>query len=70
MTDSDRKIQHSVEATDIETPAATPELDGSVDALVANLRAAKVQLAGLLEAATPVRLHEPEDKSVRGRSAA
>lgn len=48
----DVEPQTTESADGVSFPGA-PELDGSIDALVANLRAAREQFAGFLERAEP-----------------
>ncbi|MEQ8825843.1 MAG: hypothetical protein RIC14_15870 [Filomicrobium sp.] len=48
----DVEPQTTESADDVSFPGA-PELDGSIDALVANLRAAREQFAEFLERAEP-----------------
>lgn len=52
-----------------EEAATTPRIDGSVDALVANLRAARSQFAALLEGTRQAEAEAPE-ASEKDRTAA
>jgi hypothetical protein len=69
MTDT-RDDAGNASAVKIETEGKAPQLDGSVDALVANLRAAKEQLAQLLESAGKNTGESDDDADKPGRSAA
>ena len=70
--EKDEKLEQSSETagTPAEYPGDVPEIDGSVDALVANLRAAKDQLAELLETGSKSATDAGEADETKDRSAA